>query len=308
MHTAAGDRQPPAERGDGNDDRLSRPSNGRPDSPGRGNRMKRFINRHPGRLSAAALAIGPFVLLVVVYLMASNARLEANPDDKLLPSFASFADAIHRMAFEPSKRTGEYLMWTDTLASLERLGIGVGLAAVIGLVFGLSIGLFPYVRATLSPLVKALSLIPPLSVLPILFIVFGLGEVAKVALILFGITPFIIRDLQQRVEELPGEMLIKAQTLGANSWQILTRVALPQILPRLIEAVRLGLGPAWLFLIAVEAIAAQEGLGYRIFLVRRYLAMDVILPYVAWITLLAFTIDYCLRQTRERVFRWSLST
>lgn len=270
--------------------------------------MKRFINRRPGRIAAAALAIGPFVVLAIIYLMASNARLEANPNDKLLPSFGSFADAVERMAFEPSKRSGEYLMWTDTLASLERLGIGVGLAAVIGLVFGLSIGLFPYLRANLSPLVKALSLIPPLSVLPILFIVFGLGEVAKVALILFGITPFIIRDLQQRVQELPDEMLIKAQTLGANSWQILTRVALPQILPRLIEAVRLGLGPAWLFLIAAEAIAAQEGLGYRIFLVRRYLSMDVILPYVAWITLLAFTIDYCLRLTRERAFRWSLSS
>ncbi len=57
-------------------------------------------------------------------------------------------------------------------------------------------------------------------------------------------------------------------------------------MPRLIEAVRLSLGPAFLFLISAEAIASDVGLGYRIFLVRRYLAMDVILPYVAWITLL----------------------
>ena len=54
---------------------------------------------------------------------------------------------------------------------------------------------------------------------------------------------------------------------------------------------RLGLGPAWIFLISAEAIASTGGLGYRIFLVRRYLAMDVILPYVAWITLLAFALD-----------------
>ena len=66
---------------------------------------------------------------------------------------------------------------------------------------------------------------------------------------------------------------------------------LPQILPRLIDSVRLEIGPAWLFLIAAEAIAADSGLGYRIFLVRRYLSMDVILPYVAWITLLAFLMD-----------------
>ena len=56
---------------------------------------------------------------------------------------------------------------------------------------------------------------------------------------------------------------------------------MPQVLPQLIDTVRLALGAAWLFLIAAEAIASTEGLGYRIFLVRRYLAMDVILPYVA---------------------------
>ena len=83
------------------------------------------------------------------------------------------------------------------------------------------------------------------------------------------------------------------------------RVALPQIAPRLIQGVRLSLGPAWLFLIAAEAIASDSGLGYRIFLVRRYLAMDVILPYVLWITLLAFLIDYALRLLARRAFGWA---
>jgi NitT/TauT family transport system permease protein len=75
--------------------------------------------------------------------------------------------------------------------------------------------------------------------------------------------------------------------------------------PRLIDALRLSLGSAWLFLIAAEAIASTEGLGYRIFLVRRYLAMDVILPYVAWITLLAFAMDWSLRLLRTKAFGWA---
>jgi NitT/TauT family transport system permease protein len=75
--------------------------------------------------------------------------------------------------------------------------------------------------------------------------------------------------------------------------------------PRLIDALRLSLGSAWLFLIAAEAIASTEGLGYRIFLVRRYLAMDVILPYVAWITLLAFAMDALLRLLRSKAFSWA---
>ena len=89
------------------------------------------------------------------------------------------------------------------------------------------------------------------------------------------------------------------------SSDLVTRVILPQMWPRLIDAVRLTLGSAWLYLIAAEAIASTEGLGFRIFLVRRYLAMDVILPYVIWITLLAFTMDWTLKQLRARAFPWA---
>lgn len=83
------------------------------------------------------------------------------------------------------------------------------------------------------------------------------------------------------------------------------RLVVPQILPRLITCVRLSLGPAWLFLIAAEAIASTEGLGYRIFLVRRYLSMDVILPYVAWITLLAVITDWLLAQLSRAASPWA---
>ena len=122
---------------------------------------------------------------------------------------------------------------------------------------------------------------------------------------MIGVLPFLIRDLSQRVLEIPREMIVKAETLGASSTVIALRVALPQLLTRLIQAVRLSLGPAWLFLIAAEAIAAEQGLGYRIFLVRRYLAMDVILTYVIWITALAFLMDLALRWLSRRAFPWT---
>jgi NitT/TauT family transport system permease protein len=163
----------------------------------------------------------------------------------------------------------------------------------------------PVVRAALAPFVGAVAMIPPLAILPILFILLGLGEVAKITLITLGITPVIVRDLALRAGELPTEQLIKAQTLGASSWQLVVRVILPQMWPRLIDSLRLSMGSAWLFLIAAEAIASEEGLGYRIFLVRRYLAMDVILPYVVWITVLAFLMDYALKLLRSRAFPWT---
>ena len=266
--------------------------------------MARLINRQPDRLGRWLLALLPFVVLLVLYLINSEARLAANPNDKLLPSFPVILDSIARMAFEPSRRSGEYLLWVDTLSSLKLLLMGVGISAALGLSVGLLNGGIPLFRTPVSPIVTALSLIPLMAILPILFIVFGLGDLAKVMLIVIGICPILIRDLQLKTLSLPEEQLIKAQTLGATSWQILLRMMLPQVLPRLFEAVRLTLGSAWLFLIAAEAIAATEGLEYRIFLVRRYLDMSVILPYVFWITLLAFAMDWILKVTARKAFPW----
>ncbi|WP_163130443.1 ABC transporter permease [Agarivorans sp. Alg241-V36] len=266
--------------------------------------MTRIINKKPSRFVRLMLGLLPFLLLIALYMAASQARLADNPNDKLLPAMSSFVEAINRMAFEPSKRSGEYLMLADTVASLTRLAFGVGISALVALMVGVANGMVPFVRAPLSPLVTAISLIPPMAILPILFIVFGLGELSKVMLIIIGICPIMIRDLQLRTDVLPNEQILKAQTLGASSWQTIIAVVIPQILPKLIEAVRLTLGSAWLFLIAAEAIAATEGLGYRIFLIRRYLAMDVILPYVLWISVLAFVMDWLLRKLSVHAFSW----
>lgn len=266
--------------------------------------MKKLMNIEPSRSLKGFLAVIPFVLILMLYWSASNERLAENPYDKLLPSFTQISDAVDRLAFTEDKRSGDYLFWQDTSSSLYRICLGIGISGLLGLLLGMVSGLLPVFRSGFSPLITIVSLIPPMAILPILFITFGLGELAKVMLIIIGTAPVIIRDIQAQVRQLPSEILIKAQTLGASTWLVAIRVVLPQIMPRLIAAMRLSLGTAWLFLIAAEAIAAQEGLGYRIFLVRRYMAMDVILPYVAWITALAFAMDFSLRKLSELCFPW----
>ena len=250
------------------------------------------------------LILLPFALLLFAYFIGSAARLTDNPNDKLLPSASQMVAAIDRLAFTEDKRSGNYLFWQDSAASLTRLGLGIGIAALAGLCLGIAAGILPLLGAPLSPLLTVLSMVPPLAILPILFITFGLGELSKVMLIVIGITPVLARDLEQRAREIPTEILIKAQTLGASTWTLILRVVLPQLLPRLLIALRLVLGSAWLFLIAAEAIASTDGLGYRIFLVRRYMAMDVILPYVIWITLLAWLMDLGLRRVTQLCFPW----
>jgi NitT/TauT family transport system permease protein len=265
----------------------------------------RLVNIRPTRRAAVMMGAAPLLLLVLAYLIASASRHAFNPADKILPTPGAMIAAMRALVLVPDPMTGQRLFWSDTVASLTRLGVGLAISTVWALLVGLVLGLIPVVRATFGPLVTTVAVIPPIALLPILFIVFGLGEAAKIALIVIGILPLMIRDIAAHVEALPTEQMIKAQTLGASTWQLALRVALPQAMPRLIHAVRLSLGPAWVFLISAEAIASDVGLGYRIFLVRRYLSMEIILPYVAWIALLAIAMDWGLRQISRRGFPWA---
>lgn len=252
------------------------------------------------------LAILPFLILVSIYLIGSHIRLSANPDDKFLPSAPQMVQAVKHMAFTEDARTGKYLMLRDTLVSLKRLSLGVVLATALGLLLGLNMGLFPGMKALLFPFITFLAIIPPLAILPILFIVFGVDEFVKVILIFLGTFFVIALSLFFTAEKIPREQITKALTLGASQSQVAYKIVLPQIMPRVIEAARLSLGAAWLFLIAAEAIASTDGLGYRIYLVRRYLAMDIIIPYVLWITFLGFLIDWILKKIIAWKYSWYL--
>jgi NitT/TauT family transport system permease protein len=257
----------------------------------------RVVNIKPRRGARILIGAIPVVILLIAYAIASAARLEANPNDKVLPTFAAMGQAVVQLTTQEDPRTGQITAVADTLASLWRLGIGVATATLSTLLSGLALGVVPLVRAALGPIVAVIAVIPPIAVLPILFIALGLGEASKIALIAVGIAPFMIRDLAGHVASLPAEQFVKAQTLGASSWQL--------ALPRLIDSLRLSMGPAWVFLISAEAIASDVGLGYRIFLVRRYLAMDIILPYVAWISLLAILTDAALQMISRKGFPWA---
>ena len=265
----------------------------------------RLINIKPGRGGSILLGLLPILIILLIYLIASEVRHALNPSDKVLPTFAAMGNAILRMATQQDPMTGHITLVADTMASLYRLGIGLAIATATSLLLGLLLGVVPLARSILGPIITVIAVIPPIAVLPILFIVMGLGEASKIALIAIGVAPYMTRDLASYVVGLPGEQFLKAQTLGANSWLVTTRVALPQLMPKLIESLRFSMGPAWVFLISAEAVASDVGLGYRIFLVRRYLAMDIILPYVLWISLLAIAADFILRKVSQKGFPWA---
>ncbi len=178
--------------------------------------MRRLINQRPARGERLTLGLVPFLVLLLLYVFASQLRLAENANDKLLPSLGSMAETFHAYAFTEDARTGQYLFWSDTWASLKRIGSALLISAALGLVLALAIGVVPRIRALLMPLLSTVAMIPPLAVLPILFIILGLEETAKITLIVIGILPCMARDLSLRIAELPEEQLVKAQTLGAS--------------------------------------------------------------------------------------------
>src|SRR4051812_44457087 len=119
------------------------------------------------------LATLPFAVMIAVYRFASDLRRAENPDDKILPSPVQMVEAVQRMAFIRDPRTNEYLMAVDTVSSLRRLAIGPALATLVGLLIGMNMGLFPGMGTTLLAMITFVSIVPPLALLPMLFVSFG---------------------------------------------------------------------------------------------------------------------------------------
>jgi NitT/TauT family transport system permease protein len=143
-----------------------------------------------------------------------------------------------------------------------------------------------------------------LSLLPILFIAFGIDELSKIMLIVIGVAPTIILDTVNLTKSVPREQIVKGLTLGAGDFAITYRIVLKQIFPRVLNSIRLNLKAVMLFLFAGEMIASTDGLAYRIALLRRHMGMDTILPYVLWVALLLFAVDLGMSTLNKKLHPW----
>jgi NitT/TauT family transport system permease protein len=173
-----------------------------------------------------------------------------------------------------------------------------------GVLLGAYMGLSAVLDKLLYKFFLFFDKIPALAILPILFIFFGLGEVSKVALIVIGVVPTIVLDTYLRAKAFPQEQIVKAMTMSASPSQIIFKIILPKIFPLALDAIRLNFKAIVLFLISGEALAATSGLGYRIFVVRRYMAMDIIIAYVIWIGILSLLIDAGIRLWIRKSYCW----
>lgn len=287
------------------------------------------IDSHLGR-EKYFFPLIPFILFVGAYLVVANVRHKENPQDKIAPTLSAMLDATQVALFEPD-RDGTYFieigpedtvcsqqivdsntntkfcfggtLFIDTWASIKRFLISLAVISFFGILLGLHMGALPYFEANFYQFTVFFNKIPALVLLPIIFILFGLDELSKVALIVIGVMPAIALDTYLRTKEVHREQIIKGFTLGATDFEITYRIILPQIFPKVLNTIRLNFLPMALLLIAGESLAATEGLGYRIFVLRRYIAMDTIIPYVVWMSTILFLADWALTRWIQK-YTW----
>jgi len=274
------------------------------------------IHAKPGRHTTLILSWFLFVAGVSLYFYTSGARHRENPEDRVTPTitqmFTGMRDAVLRPAEddEPLPDGASWIetlrhsmLWKDTRASGLRFIYSMALLFPAVLI-GLHMGLFPYFGAFLLRFVLFFDKIIALSLLPILFIAFGIDELSKIMLIVIGVTPTILLDTFNLTRGVPGEQVVKAFTLGASDFDVAYRVVLKQLWPRVLNSIRLNLKAVMLFLFAGEMIASTDGLAYRIALLRRHMGMDVIIPYVLWVALLLFLVDFSMRWINRKLHPW----
>jgi len=276
------------------------------------------VHALPGRLTAWVLSWLLFVTGLAFYFWAAQRRHRENPDDRVMPTITHMAQAFRDAVLKPPeeaevqedaehqpllRRIANSMLWNDTIASGRRFVLGVAL--LFPAVFlGLHMAMFPYISSFMLRFILFFDKIVALSLLPILFIVFGIGELSKVMLIVIGVAPTIILDSFNLAKGVPHEQIVKGFTLGVGDLAVTYRVVLKQIWPKVLNSIRLNLKAVMLFLFAGEMIASTDGLAYRIALLRRHMGMDTIIPYVLWVALLLFLVDWLIRTMNRKLHPW----
>jgi nitrate/nitrite transport system permease protein len=176
---------------------------------------------------------------------------------------ATFAAAVKLFA-DPFYRKGpndQGIGW-NVLFSLERVGLGFGLAALVGIPLGFLIGRFAMLNRMVSPLISLLKPVSPLAWLPIGLLVFKAANPAAIwTIFICSIWPMVI-NTAVGVQRVPQDYLNVARVLNLSEWRIATRILLPAVMPYLLTGVRLSVGTAWLVIVAAEMLTGGVGIGF----------------------------------------------
>lgn len=198
-----------------------------------------------------------FALLVGVWALLTQGS-------KSFPTPAATFDAAVKLFADPfySKGPNDQGIGWNVLFSLERVGLGFGMAALVGIPLGFLIGRFEFFNRMVQPLISLLRPVSPLAWLPIGLLVFKAANPAAIwTIFICSIWPMVI-NTAVGVQRVPADYLNVARVLALSEWKVITRILLPAVLPYMLTGVRLSVGTAWLVIVAAEMLTGGVGIGF----------------------------------------------
>lgn len=201
-------------------------------------------------IAGAALLIGIWALLTM------KSTTFPTPAATFVEAIKVFSDPFY------SKGPNDQGIGWNILYSLERVAVGFGLAALVGIPMGFLIGRFSVLNNMLSPLISLLRPVSPLAWLPIGLLVFKAANPAAIwTIFICSIWPMII-NTAVGVQRVPADYMNVARVLNLSEWKIVTKILFPSVLPYMLTGVRLSVGTAWLVIVAAEMLTGGVGIGF----------------------------------------------
>jgi NitT/TauT family transport system permease protein len=238
-------------------------------------------------------ALTPLVLLGLWELLARAGAI----DSRFFPEPTRTWDALRKLV-----GSGELALHLQ--ASLYRIVAGFTIGSLIGIPVGLALGSFRLARVMFDPILSALYVIPKIAILPLLMMIFGLGEGSKVATVALG-TFFVVAINSLAGVRQVGPILIEAgRNFGAGGLQMFRHVILPGALPSIFTGLRLGAGNALLVIIAAEFVAANEGIGFLIWRSWSTLVTENMFVGFVVIAALGILMAWLLQRIGQLVMPW----
>ncbi|MDR0359181.1 MAG: ABC transporter permease [bacterium] len=231
-----------------------------------GVRQEQRVSRRVRARTAGELgvSIGSTLLLLVVWELLVRAEVL---DSRFFPAPTEVIRTLFEMI-----RSG--LLLTDVWVTLVRVLIGFALGSAFGIVLGLVMGLSRIVRAALMPMVGAIYPIPKIAVLPLVMLIFGLGDTSRYVVVAIGVFFLVQLNAMAGVMSIENIYLDVGKNFGASRLDVLRTIALPGALPLVFTGLRLGWGTGLLLIVAAEFLGAREGLGYLIWNAWQTFAVD----------------------------------
>ena len=192
----------------------------------------------------------------------------------------------------------------DIWISTQRVFIGVALGTLLAVPVGFCLGWYKGLRSFIDPVINFFRALPPIALIPLVIVYFGIGEVAKTVILFYASFFAAVIVMYEGIAQISPIFIRVARTLGASDLEIFGKVIVPLAVPHILTAIRVALGVAWATLVASELIAAQQGLGALIQNASSFFQLDIIYVGIICIGFIALAMDLALRAATRRLVAW----